>query len=65
MKQTIQLIAAEKPLSPKYKEQSILLEIINGFRECHIQPVWLLIYKVENNELTLTVSRTGIHSDLF
>ena len=44
---------------------TILLVIINGFKECHIQPDWLLIYKIENDKLTLTVSRTGTHSDLF
>lgn len=36
-----------------------------GFRVCHIQPDWLLVYLVENNILTLTLTRTGTHSDLF
>ncbi|MCI5752353.1 MAG: type II toxin-antitoxin system YafQ family toxin [Oscillospiraceae bacterium] len=36
-----------------------------GCRECHIQPDWLLIYKIENDVLTLTLFRTGTHSDLF
>jgi len=36
-----------------------------GQRECHILPDWLLIYKVENNLLILTLSRTGSHSDIF
>lgn len=36
-----------------------------GYRECHIQPDWLLIYKVDNNELILWMTRTGTHSDLF
>ena len=36
-----------------------------SFRECHIQPDWLLIYKVEADILTLTLTRTGSHSDLF
>jgi mRNA interferase YafQ len=36
-----------------------------GWRECHIQPDWLLIYKINNDEETLTVFRTGTHSDLF
>ena len=36
-----------------------------GFRECHIQPDWLLIYAIENNILVLTLARTGTHSDLF
>lgn len=37
----------------------------NGHRECHILPDWLLIYKIEDNILVLTLSRTGTHSDLF
>ena len=36
-----------------------------GFRECHIQPDWLLVYAVKREELVLTASRTGTHSDLF
>lgn len=35
----------------------------SGYRECHIEPDWLLIYKQEENELLLY--RTGTHSDLF
>lgn len=34
-----------------------------GFRECHVAPDWLLIYKQTDNELLL--DRTGTHSDLF
>ncbi len=41
------------------------MENINGYRECHIQPNWLLIYKIDKNELILTAFRTGSHSDLF
>ena len=37
----------------------------NGYRECHILPDWLLIYKLEDNVLILTLSRTGTHSNLF
>jgi len=36
-----------------------------GFRECHIQPDWLLIYRIDNDELILFLTRTGTHSDLF
>ena len=36
-----------------------------GFRECHIQPDWLLVYRMENDVLVLTLTRTGTHSDLF
>ena len=36
-----------------------------GYRECHIQPDWLLVYRIENEVLVLTLTRTGTHSDLF
>ena len=60
----IKTLAAGKKLAPKYKDH-----ILNGnfadVHECHIQPDWLLIYKIEKNVLVLTLSRTGTHSDLF
>ena len=37
----------------------------SDFRECHIEPDWLLLYKIENEELLLIASGTGTHSDLF
>lgn len=36
-----------------------------GYRECHIQPDWLLVYKIKDDILILTLSETGTHSDLF
>ena len=59
----------EKPanlekLDDKYKDHSLIGEY-KGLRECHIEPDWLLIYYVENNTLTLVLSRLGSHSDLF
>ena len=36
-----------------------------GYRECHIQPDWLLIYLIEEDILTLTLIDTGTHADLF
>lgn len=37
----------------------------NGHRECHILSDWLLVYRVENDVLVLTLVRAGTHSDLF
>ena len=37
----------------------------SGHWECHIQPDWLLIYRIEDDVLVLTLARTGSHSDLF
>lgn len=36
-----------------------------SFRECHIKPDWLLIYKIQYHKLILTLARTGTHADLF
>ena len=36
-----------------------------GHRECHIQPDWLLVYRIDDDVLVLTLARTGTHSDLF
>tara|TARA_R110002072_G_scaffold208290_12_gene365788 strand:+ start:755 stop:1030 length:276 start_codon:yes stop_codon:yes gene_type:complete len=37
----------------------------SGYRECHIEPDWLLIYKVDEKEELLELVRLGSHSDLF
>ena len=36
-----------------------------GHRKCHILPDWLLIYRIEEEVLILTLARSGTHSDLF
>lgn len=51
-------------LEEKYRDQELKGKY-KGFRECHIQPDWLLIYLIENDILTLTLVDTGTHSDLF
>lgn len=52
------------PLEEKHKDHP-LKGNWEGFRECHIQPDWLLIYLVENDILTLTLVDTGTHADLY
>ncbi len=51
-------------LPPKNKDHELSGKL-KGYRECHILPDWLLIYKTENNILVLTLVQTGTHSDLF
>ena len=60
----IRMIANNQPLPEDYCDHQ-LSGNWKGFRECHISPDWLLIYKIEKNILVLTLSRTGTHSDLF
>ena len=60
----ISKLANGEALSEKHRDHN-LAGNWSGFRECHILPDWLLIYKVENDVLVLTLTRTGTHSDLF
>jgi mRNA interferase YafQ len=55
LRQSAQLPAARRdhPLRGEWK----------GWRECHIQPDWLLIHKTTETEVLL--ARTGMHADLF
>lgn len=60
----ITVLAKGEMLDKKYRDHNLTGDLI-GFRECHIKPDWLLIYKIENEKLVLTLTRTGSHSDLF
>ena len=51
-------------LALKYRDHALTGDYI-GYRECHIQPDWLLIYCIDHGKLILTPARTGSHSDLF
>ncbi|MBR6060481.1 MAG: type II toxin-antitoxin system YafQ family toxin [Spirochaetales bacterium] len=37
---------------------------LKDFRECHIEPDWLLMYQISDSELILTATATGSHADL-
>lgn len=58
----INLLIEEKLLPQKYRDHSLKGNYA-GRRECHIEPDWLLIYKIEERDLIL--ERTGSHADLF
>lgn len=62
--QVIRLLTAGKELPEKYRDHA-LTGNWTGFRECHIRPDWLLVYYYLDDQLVLTLSRTGSHSDLF
>ena len=57
-------LANNEELEEKYYDHALTGNYV-GFRECHIKPDWLLIYRINGNELYLFLSRTGTHSDLF
>jgi mRNA interferase YafQ len=62
LRETILLLIEGSPLPPRYRDHSLGGEW-KRFRECHIEPDWLLIYKIDGDDLRLV--RTGTHSDLF
>jgi mRNA interferase YafQ len=63
----IAILAHDIPLPPKYRDHA-LSGNWKGFRDCHIQPDWLLIYKTQDSDDgcgILRLEATGTHSDLF
>lgn len=62
--EVVTILASGNELPEKYRDHN-LQGNYSGFRECHILPDWLLIYRIENDLLILTLARTGSHSDLF
>lgn len=54
----------QEVLPTKYKDHALTGNWV-GYRDCHVEPDWVLIYRVEAEELVLLATRTGSHSDLF
>lgn len=66
MEQILQILANEKQIPPKYKDHALTnSRDFKNVRELHIEPDWLLIYRVEKQVQILRCLRTGTHSDLF
>jgi mRNA interferase YafQ len=64
IEKAIDILAEGKTLPPEYRDH-LLKGSYKGFRECHIEDDWLLIYKIDKGLLLLLISRTGTHQDLF
>ncbi len=60
----VDLLRQGKKLDAKYRDHA-LIGNSGPFRECHVKPDWLLVYLVEDDVLTLTLVRTGTHSNIF
>ena len=62
----IELLVNEVPLPVEYRDHALTnSRNYKDMRECHIEPDWLLVYKVVKETLILKLIRTGTHSDLF
>ena len=64
LKKIISKIAMGEPLPAANKDHALTGNMI-GYRECHIQSDWQLLYIIDDDCLVLTLTRTGTHSDLF
>ncbi|MCL2054579.1 MAG: type II toxin-antitoxin system YafQ family toxin [Oscillospiraceae bacterium] len=64
MDYVVNTLASGEGLPAKYLDHALTGNWAK-YRECHITPDWLLVYKIEKNILVLTLTRTGTHSDIF
>lgn len=64
--EVINKLANGEELEPKYKNHELIDDKrYKNCKECHIQPDWLLIYQIQDNQLILLLFATGSHSELF
>ena len=64
LQKVIDLLLADRPLPLQYRDHALTGDK-KAYRECHIQPDWLLMYRIERDRLILVLQRTGTHADLF
>ncbi len=64
LKIILELLLAGGPLPNKNKDHPLIGNYVDH-RECHIEPDWLLIYRINEDEKLLELVRTGSHSELF
>ncbi len=62
LKEVIGTLAGGGPLQPRHRDHA-LGGVFRGTRDCHVEPDWVLIYELAEEDLVLI--RTGTHSDLF
>lgn len=60
----VEVLASEGTLSAEHNPHE-LTEEYAGYWECHIDSDWLLIWRQDNNQLTLLLTNTGTHQELF
>ena len=64
LQKVVMILASGETLPEEYRDHP-LRGNYSGYRECHIETDWLLVYKITENVLVLTLYRTRTHSDLF
>lgn len=64
LNQVVEKLAKQETLPASLRDHALSGQWSN-YRECHIKPDWLLIYRIDTDELELFLFRTGTHADLF
>ena len=64
LKEVLIKLVNNETLEEKYKDHKLIGDYL-GYKECHIKPDLLLIYRIENQILELSLIRVGKHSELF
>lgn len=64
LQKVVHALANGENLDKKYRDHALAGDY-SGFRECHVEPDWLLIYRIDQDVLELFLFRTETHSDLF
>ena len=60
----LELLASGEKLPEKNRDHALTGNYV-GHRGCHVEPDWILIYRIQENEMILVAVRTGSHSELF
>jgi len=64
LKTVMRQLVNQRPLESRYHDHA-LTGNLRGHRECHIEPDWILIYRIDRDLQEITFVRTGSHADLF
>ena len=64
LKTVVRMLVDGEPLESKYVDHP-LGGNLRGYRDCHIEPDWILLYRTDKGAQEITFVRTGSHSDLF
>lgn len=62
LRTVLMMLLQQAELPAEYRDHAPSGDWI-GFRDLHIEPDWLLLFRIKGDEVQL--ARTGMHSDLF
>ena len=64
LKTVMRCLVNQQPLESRYRDHA-LTGNFKGFRDCHIEPDWILLYRIDKTLEEITFVRSGSHADLF